>query len=47
MQDGIDPYTPGEPLYECADCGSRSVGGTGGTCPDCGGTLRNITVPRE
>jgi rRNA maturation endonuclease Nob1 len=47
MHNRLDPYTPGEPLYECMDCGNRSAGGTGGTCEDCGGTLKNIAVPRE
>jgi rRNA maturation endonuclease Nob1 len=47
MYDGIDPYTPAEPLYECLGCGERSVGGNGGSCGDCGGTLKNIAVSRE
>jgi rRNA maturation endonuclease Nob1 len=47
MHDGIDPYTAEEPLYECMDCGSRLSGGTGGRCEGCGGTLKNIAVPRE
>jgi hypothetical protein len=47
MQNGLDPYTPDEPLYECMDCGSRLAGGSGGSCGDCGGTLKNIAVPRE
>ena len=47
MHDGIDPYTPGEPLYECLECGVRSAGPTDGPCGDCGGTVRNIAVPRE
>jgi len=47
MQNGLDPYTPAEPLYECMTCGSRVSGGTGGSCGDCGGTLKNIAVPRE
>jgi DNA-directed RNA polymerase subunit RPC12/RpoP len=47
MQNGLDPYTPEEPLYECMDCGGRLTGGSGGSCADCGGTLKNIAVPRE
>jgi rRNA maturation endonuclease Nob1 len=47
MQNGLDPYTPEEPLYECLDCSSRSAGENGGACGDCGGTLKNIAVPRE
>jgi len=47
MQNGLDPYTPDEPLYECMDCGGRHSGGIGGSCGDCGGTLKNIAVPRE
>lgn len=47
MRNGLDPYTPGEPLYECMGCGSRSSGGTGGTCEDCGGALKNIAISQE
>lgn len=47
MHDGIDPYTPEEPLYECLDCGERSSSGSGGSCGACGGTLKNIAVPWE
>lgn len=47
MPNGLDPYTPGEPIYECLECGNRSVDGTGDACPDCGGTVKNIAVPRE
>lgn len=47
MHNGIDPYTPEESLYECFDCGDRTAGGTGGSCTDCGGTVKNIAVPRE
>jgi hypothetical protein len=47
MHNGIDPYKPEEPLYECLDCGDRSAGGVRGPCEGCGGTLKNIAVPRE
>lgn len=47
MQNGIDPYTPEEPLYECLECGGRSTDGTGGTCEDCGGAVKNIAIARE
>ncbi|MDX1746479.1 MAG: rubrerythrin-like domain-containing protein [Halobacteriales archaeon] len=47
MLNRIDPYTPDEPMYECLDCGGRSSGGTHGPCSDCGGTVKNIAVPRE
>ncbi|PSP75195.1 hypothetical protein BRC86_04095 [Halobacteriales archaeon QS_3_64_16] len=40
-----DPYTADEGEYECIDCGYRA--GEGGRCPDCGGDLKNISVPRE
>ncbi|PSQ12859.1 hypothetical protein BRC93_00875 [Halobacteriales archaeon QS_5_70_15] len=33
-------------MYECTECGGRLPGGGGGTCGDCGGTLKNIAVPR-
>jgi CBS domain-containing protein len=35
-------------VYECADCGNRLTGEHGpDECPECGGTLRNISVARE
>ncbi|AGB37459.1 rubrerythrin-like domain-containing protein [Natronococcus occultus] len=43
----VDPYTPDEPRYECANCGYRGGPGSGELCPDCAGQLRNIAVPRE
>jgi hypothetical protein len=40
-----DPYTPNEGEYECLSCGYRVS--ERGRCPDCGGDLKNISVPRE
>jgi predicted transcriptional regulator len=35
-------------MYECVDCGTRATGDDDPVrCPDCNGTLRNISVPRE
>jgi CBS domain-containing protein len=55
--DGDDPVagvvagvtTPDGPdRYECVRCGRRQTAGTRPeTCPDCGGPVRNIGVPRE
>jgi rRNA maturation endonuclease Nob1 len=44
-----DPYTPpGAYIYECQGCGGRVESESRlGKCPDCGGTVRNIAVPRE
>lgn len=43
-----DPYTPGRYYYECRDCLQRIVVDEALTdCPDCGGRVRNIAVPRE
>jgi len=44
-----DPYDPpGEYLQECLDCGCRThTEERVGACPDCGGELRNLAVPRE
>jgi len=44
-----DPYDPpGEYLQECPNCGCRiHTEERIGACPDCGGELRNLAVPRE
>ncbi len=44
-----DPYSPGdEQLFECRDCEARlRADGQPGKCPECGGVLRNIGVPRN
>lgn len=43
-----DPHTPGEKRYECLACMQRIVSEDSyGACPNCGGRLRNIAVPRE
>lgn len=47
MQKFSDPYTPDEAVYECHQCGHRVEGGSGGTCPQCGGGVKNIAVARE
>ena len=43
-----DPYTPteAETRYECTECLGRTTGDAPGECPDCGGTVRNLSVPR-
>jgi rRNA maturation endonuclease Nob1 len=43
-----DPYTPDESHYECTNCGARlQTDGNVETCGQCGGSVRNIAVPRE
>lgn len=43
-----DPYTPGESYRECTSCHNRiDASPPGGACPECGGALRNLAVPRE
>jgi hypothetical protein len=37
---------PGEPLFECLDCGARVEEADGRLCA-CGGYLQNIGVPRQ
>lgn len=44
----IDPYDPGESIYECQYCGNRTQTSDYLTvCPNCEGDVRNIGVPRE
>ncbi|MEF8809185.1 rubrerythrin-like domain-containing protein [Natronomonas sp.] len=42
-----DPYTPKNPVYECCNCGVRIDGRSSGCCPDCGSSMKNLSVPRE
>ncbi|WP_459194028.1 rubrerythrin-like domain-containing protein [Halosimplex sp. J119] len=43
-----DPYTAKKSRYECRDCLNRvTTDGTISSCPDCGGRMRNVAVPRE
>lgn len=44
-----DPYDPSEKtVYECWDCLNRVESKTATTaCPECGGAVRNLTVPQE
>jgi ribosomal protein L37E len=44
-----DPYEPpGEYHYECRECGGRSWSDERlGACPECGGAVENLAVPRE
>lgn len=43
-----DPVPNERPYYECYDCGKRvKTVEDGRFCPDCGGYLQNIGVPRE
>ncbi|SNZ04841.1 hypothetical protein SAMN06269185_0696 [Natronoarchaeum philippinense] len=41
-----DPYTPTKKHYECTDCRARTTDEVGDECPDCGGTLQNLSVGR-
>jgi len=34
-------------VYECFECGDRIESPDGRVCDSCGGTLRNITRPRD
>jgi rubrerythrin len=44
-----DPYDPEPPYtYECLECGNRiEADSRPESCPNCGGTMRDISVPRE
>jgi len=43
-----DPYTPSTYRLECQSCLTvLSAEGRLGHCPECGGRLRNLAVPRE
>lgn len=43
-----DPYTPETSRYECLDCLERvTTDETLETCPECGGNMKNVAVPRE
>ena len=45
-----DPYSieSGQTQYECRDCLHRvTTAEAKWVCPECGGKLRNISVPRE
>ncbi|WP_157532948.1 rubrerythrin-like domain-containing protein [Haloferax profundi] len=44
----IDNYRATEGYFECRSCGSRTVSDAHlGSCPSCGGLVRNIAVARE
>ncbi|MDS0239868.1 MULTISPECIES: rubrerythrin-like domain-containing protein [unclassified Haloferax] len=44
----IDDYRSTEGYYECRSCRTRTVSETHlSSCPDCGGSVRNIAVARE
>ncbi|WP_411968558.1 rubrerythrin-like domain-containing protein [Haloferax sp. YSSS75] len=44
----IDGYSASEGYFECRSCGSRTVSQNHvAACPSCGGSVRNIAVPRE
>ncbi|WP_396612624.1 rubrerythrin-like domain-containing protein [Haloferax sp. S1W] len=44
----IDRYQAAEGYYECRSCGTRTVSSSHvASCPSCGGSVRNIAVPRE
>ncbi|WP_132060385.1 rubrerythrin-like domain-containing protein [Halorussus amylolyticus] len=43
-----DSHEPTRATYECSDCLHRErTEGFPGLCPECGGAMRNIAVPRE
>ena len=44
-----DPYDlPDEHIFECRQCGTHlQTTERVETCSECGGVVRNITVPRE
>ncbi|MFB6254823.1 MAG: rubrerythrin-like domain-containing protein, partial [Halobacteriaceae archaeon] len=44
-----DPYSGDPPyLFECTDCGERvEEESRPGTCPECGGHMRNMSKPSE
>lgn len=44
-----DPYERTPPyIYECADCDHRvEAEHQPGECPECGGEMKDISVPRE
>ena len=33
--------------YECLRCGTRLTGESAADCPDCGASMRNLSVPRS
>lgn len=40
--------TPDTTTFECLECGSRTTDpAEDRVCPDCGGSLLNISVPRD
>jgi DNA-directed RNA polymerase subunit RPC12/RpoP len=49
MPTSSDPFTgdDGDDLYECLRCGNRQWStDTVVACPDCGGTVQNLSRPR-
>lgn len=43
-----DPYTPEQKQFECRECTYRVVQESHQPrCPNCGGDMQNIAVPRE
>jgi Zn finger protein HypA/HybF involved in hydrogenase expression len=43
-----DPYTPTESRYECRDCLEHVTSEDRlEECPECGGRMHNVAVPRE
>ncbi|MFB6266961.1 MAG: rubrerythrin-like domain-containing protein [Halodesulfurarchaeum sp.] len=42
-----NPYDGGGSLHECVECGARVASPGSGTCAECNGTLRNLSVPRD
>ncbi|MFB6137348.1 MAG: rubrerythrin-like domain-containing protein [Halobacteriaceae archaeon] len=43
-----DPFDPDEKRFECRSCQERlTTTAYRAECPECGGALRNIAVPRE
>ncbi|ELY72516.1 rubrerythrin-like domain-containing protein [Natrinema pallidum] len=42
-----NPYSPDRSHYECWSCGYRMTAGSLGSCPECGGQMHNLSVPRD
>lgn len=44
----VDPYDGPTDTYECVACRNRVTDDEGVvSCPECGGRVRNLSVPRE
>ncbi|WP_255166954.1 rubrerythrin-like domain-containing protein [Natrononativus amylolyticus] len=44
----FDPYVPVGSYYECLGCGFRATAAhTPGSCPRCGGPVKNMGIAQE